>query len=288
MSTEEIVIVATPEEAASALQERAAQPEPSPPSFAVNGVEMVYVPAGPFVMGTYIDDPDSEYEERPAHILDLPAFWIARYPTTNEQYQRFIQATDHNPPPMWDGDAYPEGTGAHPVLRVTWRDAQAYCQWASELEERTVRLPSEAEWEKAASWDPESATRRRYPWGNDWNRQLCNSVEAKLNGTTPVGQYSPDGDASCGAADMAGNAWEWTTSILRRYPYQADDGREDVEAEGRRVTRGGSYYSNRKFCRCGARDSLPPRVYNYNLGFRVAVSIPPEGVATLEDEDEAV
>ena len=129
----------------------------------------------------------------------------------------------------------------------------AYCQWLSEQTGKEYRLPTEAEWEKAAR----GTYGQVYAWGNDWDPANCNSKESGPGDTTPVGQYSPQGDSPYGCADMLGNVWEWTSSALKDYPYNPDDGREGENAEYR-ILRGGSWYNSKEFVRCAYRNrSLP-------------------------------
>ena len=136
-----------------------------------------------------------------------------------------------------------KGKAEHPVVQVTWQDAQAYCQWLNqahggELPEGWVfRLPTEAEWEKAGRGE----YGQEWPWGNEFDPKKCNSSEGGANGTTPVGAYSPQGDSPYGAADMVGNVWEWTHTLYRNYPYQAKDGRKSKQGTNARVLRGGSF-----------------------------------------------
>ncbi|MFC2037974.1 formylglycine-generating enzyme family protein, partial [Chloroflexota bacterium] len=113
---------------------------------------------------------------------------------------------------------------------------------------------------------------RIYPWGNDWHPLRCSSRQGGPGLTTPVGQYSPTGDSPYGCADMAGNVWEWCHSLYRDYPYRDDDGREDSEAEGDRVLRGGSTGSHQRDVRCAFRSSLNPSSRHGNFGFRVVVT----------------
>lgn len=235
-----------------------------------DGKEMVLIPAGDFIMGS---DKGRE-NQRPAHTVYVDAFYIDRYPVTNEEYKRFADATGH-PVPCYDvewADPYdynwdpetrtpPKGKEKHPVVLVTWEDAIAYAAWAGK------RLPTEAEWERAAR----GTGGRRWPWGDEFAEGHCNTKEAKVNGTTPVGQYSPDGDSPEGVGDMVGNVWECTSSLFRPYPYDANDGRESQEASGWRVLRGGSWRNDLDLARCTARldwDFL----FNNNVGFRCVVS----------------
>ena len=178
--------------------------------------DSVTIPAGEFLMGSnkkkgiLVDD-----SERPQHKLYLPAYRIACTPVTNAQYKRFIQATNYEPPEHWEKGSIPHGKKDHPVVYVSWQDAQAFCRWAG------VRLPTEAEWEKAAR----GTDGRIYPWGNQKpDNALCNCA-FKASDTTPVGAY-PKGASPFGVLDMAGNVWEWTSSKIADYPYKADDGRQ--------------------------------------------------------------
>jgi formylglycine-generating enzyme required for sulfatase activity len=166
----------------------------------------------------------------------------------------------------------------HPVRYVTWRDALAYCRWLSERTGLPVTLPSEAEWEKAAR----GTDGRIYPWGDeDPTADLCNFAD-NVGNTSPVGNYSPMGDSPYGCADAAGNVWEWTRSLWGKdlfepdfgYPYNSEDGREDLEAgdDIHRVLRGGAFSRNTRAVRCASRFGGPPR-YRYSYGgFRVVVS----------------
>jgi formylglycine-generating enzyme required for sulfatase activity len=230
---------------------------------AFGGVEMVYVPAGPFLMGS-----DESKSEKPPHEVFVDGFWIDRTPVTNEEYQRFVQATGHSKPGHWRGDQIPKGKELHPVVYVNWQDAQAYCQWRSKQASAAIRLPTEAEWEKAAR----GADGRRYPWGDEFDAKKCNSSESGYRDTTPVGRYSPAGDSPYGLADAAGNVWEWTASLYEPYPYDAGDGREDPKADGRRVLRGGSWSSDRRDTRSAYRLHSDPSYALDYVGFRCARS----------------
>ena len=235
-----------------------------------DGKEMVHIPAGSFLMGS----DESRRNEGPAHTVHVNAFYIDRYPVTHEEYKRFVDATGH-PVPCYDvewAEPYgynwdpgkrtpPKGKERHPVVLVSWEDVRAYAAWAGK------RLPAEAEWERAAR----GTDGRRWPWGDDFVQGRCNTRESGANGTMLVGRYSPQGDSADGVGDMVGNVWEWTSSLFRPYPYDADDGRESQEAEGWRVLRGGSWRNDLDRARCTARLDGDFLFFN-NVGFRCVVS----------------
>jgi formylglycine-generating enzyme required for sulfatase activity len=198
---------------------------------------MVTIPAGEFRMGD---------EERKVFV---DAFRIGRYPVTNAQYKRFVDAIGHEPPRHWQGRTYPPENATHPAVFVTWDDAVAYARWAGK------RLPTEEEWEKAAR----GTDGREYPWG-DWEEGRCNTSEAGIRDTTPVGHYSPGGDSPYGCADMAGNVWEWTASAW-------ESGSE------RRVVRGGSWIFDQGYARCAYRSWHIPINFSLSVGLRVVVSL---------------
>jgi len=202
-----------------------------------DGKEMVRVPAGKFLYG------DDKRE------VELPGFWIDRAPVTNAEYARFVAKTEHKPPKHWEGKTPPEEIAGHPVTFVSWHDAVAYAAWAG------GRLPTEEEWEKAAR----GTAGREYPWG-EWAEDHCNSREAGIRSTMPVGQYSPRGDSPYGCVDMAGNVWEWTAS---RYE----------PGSGDRVVRGGSWSRGRRGARCAYRGRSAPDDFYYYAGLRVVVSL---------------
>jgi len=241
--------------------------------------QLVLVPEGEFLMGSTPEQVavlagrearEKEYfeGEQPQHRIDLPACEIGRYPVTNVEYRAFVKDTNHRPPPFWDGDAYPDGLGDHPVVKVSWHDATAYCAWLREKTGKPYRLPTEAHWEKAAR----GTEGQVYPWGDDFEATKCNSGEEGVGGTTPVGQYSPQGDSPYGLADLAGNVWEWTSTLFRPYPYDAEDGREEQEEIGLRVLRGGFFNDYQGFVRCAFRGRGDPDYRLISAGFRVVVS----------------
>jgi serine/threonine-protein kinase len=240
-------------------------------------LELVRVPAGKFLMGS--DPAKDEYareDEQPQHMLDLPEFYIGKYPVTNAQYAVFVEAMDYKTPKHWNSGKVPSGKEDHPVVVVSWEDALAFCRWLSQETGKDFTLPSEAEWEKAARGpvpsEVEGTDGRIYPWGNKPpTADLCNFAK-NVGGTTPVGTYSPQGDSPYGCADMAGNVWEWTRSLWRDYPYDSGDGREDLEVNDRRVLRGGAFGSSTRGVRCAYRYYYFPFTRYRLNGFRVVVS----------------
>jgi formylglycine-generating enzyme required for sulfatase activity len=160
------------------------------------------------------------------------------------------------------------------VVNVTWFDAVAFCEWLSQETGQPFRLPTEAEWEKAAR----GTDGRIYPWGDDPpDEDRCN-FGGNVGATTTIGRYSPQGDSPYGCADMAGNVWEWCQSLDKPYPYAAEDGREDVEkANVSRVARGGAFLGLLRYVRCAARGRFNPDLWCHVWGFRVVVAPGPSG-----------
>lgn len=234
-------------------------------------MEFVQVPAGEFMMGSRGQDKQAHSDEKPQHILDIPYdYYVARFPVTNAQYAAYANAKGIiHPVSDW------ERKGDHPVDNVSWHDAMAYCQWMHEVQRNelplgvVLRLPSEAEWEKAAR----GADALIYPWGNAFDKNKCNVDKGGKNDTTSVGAYSPQGDSPYGVADMAGNVWEWTHSLFKSYPYQRDDGREDEDVAGNHVLRGGSFIGTNQLARAASRYRGNPSFLDF-VGFRVVVAPP--------------
>jgi formylglycine-generating enzyme required for sulfatase activity len=231
--------------------------------------EMVLFPDGEFTMGSDPGlDPEAMDDEGPPHTLHLPDYYLARTPVTNAQYAAFVQATDHRQPYHWKGKKAPRGTELHPVVNVSWFDALAYSDWLAEVTGRPYRLPSEAEWEKGARGDDG----RIYPWGSEWNPERCNSREGGQGDTTPVDAY-PEGASPYGSLDMAGNVWEWTSTAYKAYPYDPEDGREELQVgdDVRRVLRGGAFVNLGWRLRSAFRGRDLPDFSFYDRGFRVAM-----------------
>jgi len=213
-----------------------------------DGMTLLYVPEGEFTMG----DNDK---------IDLPAFWIDQTEVTNAMYAKCVDAGGCASPSNLDHFSN-SSYANHPVVYVDWNKANAYCSWAER------RLPTEAEWEKAAR-GTEAFT---YPWGEGIDCDKAN-YSGCVNGTSPVKNY-PNGVSPYGAYDMAGNAWEWVSSLYKPYPYDANDGREDMSSSGNRVLRGGSWNNNDDSVRSANRFRVVPSDTNYFIGFRCARSLP--------------
>ncbi|HIQ22562.1 MAG TPA: hypothetical protein EYH34_15160, partial [Planctomycetes bacterium] len=230
--------------------------------------QMVFIPAGEFLMGTGAEEADrlaQEYDvhpslfatEVPQRKVYVKAFWIDRYPVTNAQYQKFVDETGHRPPPAWHGATCPEGLEDHPVVTVNWHDAAAYARWAGK------RLPTEEEWEKAAR----GTDGRVYPWGNQWVEGAClpddgSSPQLGLR-TTPVGLFSA-GASPYGVMDLVGNVAEWTSSYSQ--PPNAERGWAWYVVKG-----AANAHSLRCFFRCAARQfSAHSSRWHVWLGFRCA------------------
>ena len=188
---------------------------------------MVFVSGGTFMMGRNASDGGDEYE-RPAHRVTVKPYYIDAYEVTREDYQKFVQATNQQPPRDWFDAHYPTGTGKQPVTGVTWDDANAYAEWAGK------RLPTEEEWEFASR----GTDGRLYPWGNEWRAGMANAG-GESAGMADFDKYQTA--SPFGAYNMIGNAWEWTASELKAYP----GGRlPEQPAKGTKVARGGNFKSN--------------------------------------------
>ncbi len=249
---------------------------------------MVYVPAGPFVMG----DNDLPLAA-PAHKKEVEGFFIDKYEVTNAQYLEFMKATGHAMPEhiLNNGGQIPKGRENHPVTQVSWWDAKAYCDWAGK------RLPTEAEWEKAASWNPLSKRKLRFPWGDQfdennsnwafrwgwkppmdfktWSANFMESEKGRTliamgGATMPVGSFKK-GVSPCGCYDMSGNVEEWVADWLEKYEGNTSSNERAEGAFERRVKvmRGDDWAQIRPFP-CAQRGHAPPRHHNINVGFRCA------------------
>jgi formylglycine-generating enzyme required for sulfatase activity len=236
---------------------------------------MFFVPAGPFPMGVDLeDDPAAFPHEDPRHDVVLASFWIDETEVTNRQYERCVKADECLPPQ--NTTAYDDRSRAdHPVVHVDWSQADAYCRWLADKTGLDVRLPTEAQWEKAASWDPATQSKRRYPWGDEEpDPALFNYVASGLGHPVAVGSY-PAASGPYGTLDTAGNVWEWIADWYDQNAYDASDGAVDPTGpdEGtRRVIRGGSFSFSEHEARTTHRDAMEPTVTRADIGFRCVVA----------------
>ena len=237
-------------------------------------MQTILIPAGAFQMGS----DDGLSDERPAHQVALEAFSIARTPVTNAQFadflnvigavgengERYFDSTDSDARVHLRGRRWIADTGSeeHPVVEVSWFGAKAFCEWVG------MRLPTEAEWEKASR----GTDGRRYPWGNEEPDRTRAQYDSGWNDTERVGRF-PKGASPYGVLDMAGNAWEWVSSAYRPYPYNPKDGREDQRGGPVRSTRGGGQDSGPDeitTTQRGRNLSREPQGGHHNIGFRCA------------------
>jgi formylglycine-generating enzyme required for sulfatase activity len=228
------------------------------------------IPAGEFLIG---NDPRHNLaaggNEQPQHRVNLGAYAISRFPVTVAEYACFVE-TGQRQPNDWVNQVQKFD---HPVVDVSWDDAVVYAAWLAKLTGQPWRLPTEAEWEKAARWDARSGIANLYPWGDSFDPSRANTKESGKRTTTAVGSY-PNGVSPYGAEEMAGNVWEWTHSLFRPYPYTASDGREEENATEPRVLRGGSWDGIQEVARAACRVHYWPDDLNLNVGFRLALAAP--------------
>jgi formylglycine-generating enzyme required for sulfatase activity len=250
----------------------------------IDQAEMIHVPDGEFLMGSKDADPKVAADEKPAHTVYLDAFWIDRTEVTNAQYVQFLNALgeyrgacgghDCLETKREDKDSHilrqegqyvvESGFEDHPVTEVTWYGAQAYCEWAG------VRLPTEAEWEKAAR----GVDGRLYPWGND--APDCDKAQyAGCGGKTVSVGSKPAGASPYGVLDMAGNVWEWVADWYDEAYYAGSPARNPQGADSgiRKVFRGGSWGYLPKFRRTTDRARNRPAYAGFNVGFRCGASV---------------
>jgi serine/threonine-protein kinase len=212
---------------------------------------------------------EEELSAQPIHTVYLNAFWVDQTEVTNAMYAGCVKDRECDPPASPDSQSRSNYYGVpeyanYPVIHVSWEEAKAYCVWAGR------RLPTEAEWEKAAR----GTDGRMYPWGNAApGIRLVNNIYGggKLGDTMEVGSY-PQGASPYGALDMSGNVWEWVSSLYMSYPYDPADGREDPGGSYTRVLRGGSWGSSQVLFPSAARSWNSPEARSADTGFRCAYS----------------
>jgi formylglycine-generating enzyme required for sulfatase activity len=251
--------------------------------------DLARIPAGDFLMGA----PNAEEDERPVHRVYVSEFSIGRFTVTNDDYAHFIRASGYPAPAIrglplithggrdalfkelatpyvWESGAPPPGRGGYPVVLVRYDDALAYCEWMTQVLGRTVRLPTEAEWEKASRGGAESL---RYPWGNEIDptrsNYLADPASKSQHGTRPAGTYPPN---AYGLYDMSGNVWEWVSDWYHAEYYALSDPRDPrgPDSGNMRIVRGGSWVNQDvSMLRCAYRHKVPPDTYAYSIGFRI-------------------
>jgi formylglycine-generating enzyme required for sulfatase activity len=243
-----------------------------------DGMTMVFVPAGEFLMGIDAGGWGAGVFESPQHLVALEAFFIDQTEVTNNQYQICVAAGVCKPPEENSSYSYvtyfgDEGFNDYPVLHVSWYQALSYCNWAG------GRLPTEEEWEYAAR----ETDGRWYPWGNQFDGSLLNYCDLNCTllesdklyndgygDTAPVGSY-PKGVSWCGALDMMGNVWEWVMDWMAVYPgYPADERPPSVPLNTYRVIRGGAWDTNQTHIYVAYRNWLNPVHVHDSVGFRCA------------------
>ena len=251
--------------------------------------DLARIPAGEFLMGAA----DAREDERPIHRVHVSEFFIGRFPVTNDEYAKFVRATGHpaprvrelpiitsggrdamfcelSAPYIWQDVTAPAGRGTHPAVLIRYDDAVAYCDWLTSVLGRLVRLPTEAEWEKAARGGVDG---RKYPWGNEIDSShgnfLPDPAVKRQRGTRATGTFEPN---AYGLYDVAGNVWEWVSDWYSADYYGLGDSRDPrgPSTGTMRVVRGGSWVNaDVSFLRCACRHQVPPDTYAYSIGFRI-------------------
>jgi formylglycine-generating enzyme required for sulfatase activity len=226
-------------------------------------MKFVRIPAGEFLMGSDKSrDPAAEDDELPQHNVYLSEYYIGKYEVTNAQYAVFAQAKGLS-------FTYDPGLESHPVVNVTWFDANDFANWLSEVTGNKIHLPTEAQWERAAG----GTDGRIYPWGDVFDATKANTFEGRKGGTSPVGAYSPKGDSPDGVADMSGNVWEWCADWYDKDIYKnRRSGVKDPTGPTvgtNRVLRGASWLNYNLNARRSDRDYNLPLSRLNDYGFRV-------------------
>lgn len=256
--------------------------------------DLKFVPGGEFIVG----DNNPKTSSSPISQVSVKPLYMAKYPVTFREYSLFIKDTHWPPPQFWGGQEPPMSFWKYPMICVTWVEANAYCHWLSRTTDLNWRLPSEAEWEFAAR----GTDGRTYPWGNVFDPARCNTTDSGSRGLTMVDRFDLEGASPFGISDMAGNIWEWTSTLWHDYPYRPETFvklpylptllfTEEIWHLDRRVTqtrekwvekvkcvmRGGSYAGDKVYATTSSR--IWSSVGNWGMfgGFRVCVSADKHG-----------
>jgi formylglycine-generating enzyme required for sulfatase activity len=235
----------------------------SQPALPETNPRMVTIPAGWFLMGSET----GQDNERPVHRVWIDTFQLAVHQVTNTAYSQFLRDQGKLPPPFLQDPAFshPE----QPVVGVSWHEATGYSDWLSQMTNRPYRLPTEAEWERAARGGVEGAL---FPWGNAAPDSLPNYAARWQSGPEPVGLSAPN---AYGLFDMCANVHEWCSDwyAAEYYAVSPDRNPRGPETGVRRASRGGSWRHHIKVTRCAARSSIPPHLQYADYGFRVACTV---------------
>ncbi len=223
--------------------------------------QLVSIPSGWFLMGSE----EGQDNERPIHSVWIDALELAACQVSNAEYSLFLHHAGKLPPPFWHDPNF--NHPRQPVVGVSWHEAVAYCEWLTACSGRAYRLPTEAEWERAARGGVEGA---RFPWGDAPPESLPNYATRWQTGPEPVGESAPN---SFGLFDVCANVHEWCSDWYHAgfYALSPDHNPIGPETGSRRASRGGSWRHHIKVSRCAARSSIPPHFQYADYGFRVAV-----------------
>jgi formylglycine-generating enzyme len=221
---------------------------------------LVPIPEGWFWMGS----DTGQDNERPLHRVWVDAFYLAAYQITNREYGNFLRATTRQPPSLWDDPNFNHPD--QPVVAISWFDAMKYCEWLSAATSRHYRLPTEAEWERAARGNMEN---KLFPWGDAPPESLPDYETRWKSGPEPVGRYTPN---AFGLYDISENVHEWCGDWYQAdyYAISPERNPRGPETGTRRSSRGGSWRHHIKVTRCAARSSIPPEFHYADYGFRLA------------------
>ncbi len=231
---------------------------PTQPAAPTLDAPMIEIPGGKFMMGSDAGNADA----KPPHEVEVKPFMLDQFEVTNADFKLFVDAAKYQTDAEKDKQAdtwltYAQGKDDHPVVKVSWNDAKAFCEWAGK------RLPTEAEWEYAAR----GTDGRAYPWGNEFNAKNANGKDSGLRATAAVGSF-PGGASPFQIQDMAGNVQEWTASAAERYPGNTTDSK--LYGANLLIQRGGGWFATQDRLTTFFRDSNVATAANDDVGFRCA------------------